>query len=234
MHTYTSLSLSVCRLPGPVAPSAADLELILVATMQVGWIGLGVTNDVTISMNDADIWATFPTAGVYQAYDMKGLGRVVRGERRWQTHARAQRQRPTPSPCSIHTACGTERESAFRSLCVCAYGSSLIAWALAAPVSHTHTHAHTVQVAAVCLTLCVRPAVQVPSLDTAVGGTYDLRNATVEHVGGVLKVRFYRRADTGDAQGDLAINLAVRRDVIGVHVRACMRVCISLSMCMCA
>jgi hypothetical protein len=75
--------------------------------------------------------------------------------------------------------------------------------------------------------------VQVPSLDTAVGGTYDLRNATVEHVGGVLKVRFYRRADTGDAQGDLAINLAVRRDVIGVHVRACMRVCVSLYVYVC-
>ena len=51
---------------------------------------------------------------------------------------------------------------------------------------------------------------QTPSLDTSIGGTNDLHNVTVEFVGGVLSVQFFRFADTGDTVGDLVVNLTVR------------------------
>ena len=62
----------------PLSSSEVEIEFVLQAVMTVGWIGLGLTNDVSISMNNADAWVTFPTGGVYQTYDMKPNGRVVR------------------------------------------------------------------------------------------------------------------------------------------------------------
>ena len=51
---------------------------------------------------------------------------------------------------------------------------------------------------------------QVPSVDTSISGTDDLRNLTVEFASGELSVHFFRRADTGDTVGDIVLNVTLR------------------------